>query len=72
MAEYTRGLESGNERSGHNTQKEKASRRLQGIDFEALNFEQRRAPYGMNTRKEESAMDNAGNRGEPGTKRDEA
>ena len=72
MAEYTRGLESGNERSGHNTQKEKAARRLQGIDFEAMNYEQRRAPYGINTRTDERAIDEAGNRGETGTRRDEA
>lgn len=72
MAEYTRGLESGNERSGHNKQQEKSARRLQGIDFEALNFEQRRAPYGTHTRTDSSVMDDAEYRGETGKRRDNA
>ena len=72
MAEYTRGLESGNERSSHNKQPEKSARRLQGIDFEVINFEQRRAPYGINTRSDNSVMDEADNRGETGRRRDEA
>jgi len=72
MAEYTRGLERGQDRSRHNNQQQKATRRLQGIDFEAMNFEQRRAPYGVNTRMNDSVQDDAGNRGEPGTRRNEA
>ena len=72
MAEYTRGLESGSERSGHNNQQEKSARRLQGIDFEAMNFEQRRAPYGIHTRTDGNVIDEAENRSESGRKRDEA
>ena len=72
MAEYTRGLESGNERTSHNKQPEKSARRLQGVDFEAVNFEQRRAPYGINTRTDSSATDEADNRGETGKRRGDA
>ena len=72
MAEYSRGLESGNERSGHNNKQEKATRRLKGIDFEAVNFEQRRAPYGINTRTDESGANGGDNPGETGKRRDEA
>ena len=72
MAEYTRGLDSGNERSGHNNQQEKAARRLEGIDFEAVNFEQRRAPYGKNNRIEDSGTNDADNRSGTGKRRDDA
>ena len=50
MAEYTRGQEGGRkEHSGHNKVKlEQAHRRLPEVDFEAMNYEQRRRPYGNN------------------------
>lgn len=74
MAEYTKGQEkSAHEHFGHNNNREQsARRRLQGVDFEAVNFEQRRAPYGTNTRTGDSEMDAADYRNGRGTRRDEA
>ena len=63
MAEYTRGQEGRREgHSGHNTANEERTRReTQGLDFEGMNFEQRRAPYGFGGRNDNSAFDNTGN-----------
>lgn len=63
MADNMRGQEnSANERSGHNNMKETAARRrMPGVDFESMNYEQRRAPYGNNSRSNGDSED-AGNR----------
>lgn len=59
MAEYTRGQDRrGSEGSGYNKKEQESFRRLSGVDFEEMNFEQRRAPYKSNsTRSVESAKE---------------
>lgn len=73
MAEYTRGLDNReNERSGHNNSSDNNTRRrTMGVDFNAVNYEQRRPPYGSSREKDSGMYDN----GAPGgslKRRDEA
>ncbi len=71
MAEFTRGQDwSRNEDSGHNKKAmEQARRRIPGVDFEELNFEQRRAPYGNSGRNGMHGPEE--DRGQGGRRRDD-
>ena len=63
MAEYTRGQERRREgHSGHNSANEERTRReIRGLDFEGMNFEQRRAPYGFSGSEDSGDMENTRN-----------
>lgn len=62
MAEYSRGQDNrDNERSGHNNGKENNSRgRMKEVNFNPMNFEQRRKPYGISGREEMDGYNKAG------------
>lgn len=70
MAVYERGQERGNnEDSGHKQRLGSARRTLPRVDFEEMNFEQRRPSYDNHTREDEER-----NEGEPqkaGKRRDD-
>ena len=72
MAEYTRGQDQrGSEGSGYNRKGQDAFHRLNGVDFEEMNFEQRRAPYNSNSTRSVNGEKEAGNRNSPGPGRND-
>lgn len=63
MAEYVRGLDNrDSEESSHNNNGEHNTRsRIRSVDFNAVNFEQRRGPYGNSGSRNGGRYDDTGN-----------